>query len=854
MTGAARLVSLKVQGTERPLAMDDPRPRFSWVLEPGDHDVTILTTRVVVQDAAGATVWESGDLPPGVVSARPADDIGWASFTAYDWRVHLDSHVDGREESLAAASTFETGPLDAGAWAPSSWIAGTPGAATTAAPLLRGIAAVPGAFVRARLVVAAGGIASVSVNGSPMDEVLSPGLTNFSERVPFVVHDVTAMLRTGTNVIAASLGRGFFGMTTENTWNWHRAPWHDEPCLRMLLVVDLADGTTVRFGTGPTFLTSRGGTRADSYYEGEVFDARLEPDGWRELDFDDAQWSVAASVEGSGGTLRARPFPGIRVVESVEPASIDARGDGRFVLDFGRQVAGWLRIDVPATEDSGCETTLLSAERLVDGEPVIDTPFSAGDFQLDRVTGAGEAFVWEPSFSYKGFQYVEVRGWPAAELAPDAVVAKVAHTDLDRTAGFACSDPLLTWMHQAAVATIQNNLHHVPTDTPAYEKNGWTGDAALGADMMLRDLDSAALLEDWLETVSDSRNTDGRPPLIAPNPDWVWPEHMSAPPWHAAYTMIPWRIYWATGDDRVLRRHAEGIFKYVRLEHSLAHDGLSDTGLGDYLPPDKRGNPDEDLRVCATIAVHDSTMVAARIATIVGDDGAEREFTARAALIRAAFRREFYDDVHGVVRDGIAGYRQTHNVLALDSHMLAPELETRLAANLAADIDDHRNGHLWVGALGVRRALPVLDLHGHTDTAFRAATATDFPSWGAWREAGATTMWEYWDDQRSRNHYFFGTVDDWLFEHVAGVRPTAPGYGVITVRPDHLRHLGQAAAWIETVRGRLEIEWERGSSDGVCRVRLPHGTDARIELPGQPPQHVQGRRELRFTVDDRRSA
>jgi alpha-L-rhamnosidase len=381
-----------------------------------------------------------------------------------------------------------------------------------------------------------------------------------------------------------------------------------------------------------------------------------------------------------------------------------------------------------------------------------------------------------------------------------------------------------------------------------FEKNGWTGDAQLGADMMLRDLDSVALLEDWCRTLADSRDSDGRPALIAPSPGWHWPDHMEAPPWHSAYVLIPWRIHIATGDLGVLREHADGIYRYVRLEHRVTVDGLASTGLGDYLTPDKAGNPDEDLRVCATASVYDCTVTASRIAAALGHAETAREMDARATEMRRAFLAAFFDDAAGVVRDEIAGYRQTHNILALEAGLIPDDRAADVARALAVDVEDHRQGHLWVGALGVRRALQVLDRYGHCATAFRAATARDFPSWGRWRDEGATTMWEYWNDARSRNHYFLGTVDDWLFGNVAGVESTAPGWRTATIRPRHLGRVAWADAEIETVRGRLAVEWACEGGGGRLRVVVPTGCEIDVHLPGGTHRATSGASEFRFAL------
>ncbi len=843
-----RVTGLLVEGRPEPLGVDVAQPRLRWRLEDAGRALRLLRSRLALRrDGHPDTLW-SATIEGDELGATVVGVEDWRPLTRYRWQVAADVEIDGVAGTLRASSCFETGLLDEQSWHGAQWVTGAQvqEAEAAAAPLLRGALEVRAPVLRARLALAAGGIAAVTVNGVvPGDEVLGPGLTDYRHRVAVAIHDVTATIRPGTNVVAVALGRGFYAMTTENVWGWHRAPWHADPCVRAVLVVETTAGRQV-WRTDADLLSARGGIRADSLLEGEVYDAGREPRGWRREGFDARGWLPARPVPGPAGRPVTRPFPGIRVQETLDPLSARASAPGRWVIDVGRHVAGWVRLQVPAGAPVGARLTLRSTERLLDGRPALSSPLSDGELQLDTLVLDGEPLTWEPQLGYKGFRYVEVEGWPDG-LGPPRLQARVAHADVERTARFACAHDGLDWVHEAVVATMTNNLHHIPTDTPVYEKNGWTGDVALGAQMLLRDLDTVPLLEDWLESVADSCDPSGRPALIAPDPDWVWERHASSPPWHAVLWALPWRIYQATGDDRVLRRHIDGILRYLRLEHASAVDGLSDSGLGDYLAPGTAGNPDEDRRVCGTAAVYEGTRLAARIAALLGRADDAREMRARAELIRSSFRTQLLDPVTRLVHDPVAGFRQTHQVLAISAGLLETEEAARAAEAVAEDVRD-RGDHLCVGALGVRRVLPLLDRYGHGATAFAAATTPTAPGWLAWRAAGASTMWEFWDDRRSRNHYFLGTIDDWLFADVAGLRLGAPGYRRVRVRPEHLCRLDHAEAEIATVRGDVALAWEVERGRGVLRLRLPPGTTAAVELPGAAPVEATGASEHRFAV------
>ena len=829
---------LLVNDVPNPIGISTADLVFRWVALTAVSSVSQRSFRVTVAQTAddlsspAQALCDSGLIADTAQFWRPPGELGLKPSTEYLWRIEVTFAVGAEEVRVTASGTFETTLLSPDDWSDSSWIAGTDTIdESAAAPLLRREFTVEERPSRARLYLAAGGIAVVQLNGADATgEELGPGFADYDQRVQFSTHDVTSLLVVGANVFACELGRGFYGLTTENTWDWHHAPWHSNPCVRAVLLIDYPDGRRTRVSSGPGFRTSDGPTVRDSLYEGEIYDSRYLPAGWSLASFDDAHWRPAAIVAGPRGQLVARPQPPVRIIERMPAADITALSGGRYVVRFSRQIAGWceLRVDAPA----GDEIVLRYGEVLDErGSVQLASPFTAGDLQTDRYIGNGRRDTWSPRFSYKGFQYVEVSGWPEDSLSADAITAIAVHTDASVTSTFECSNPLLTSVHRAVVATMQNNLHHIPTDTPVFEKNGWTGDAQLAADMMLRDLDSVTLMAKWLDDVSDSRTPDGRPALIAPTPGWMWPDRMESPTWHAAYVLVPWRIYWATGDDHILRRHYDGMLAYLRLEHRMSIDHLSTTGLGDYLAPDSSGNPDEDPRVSATAYVYEMTCVMGEISAHLGRPDDAAEMRSERDAIRRAFMGEFFDVDAGDVRDHLVGFRQTHNVLAVAAGLLSPEDEQSAADSLARDIIEVRDSHLWVGALGVRRLLPVLADHGYVDLAYTVATQPTYPGWGAWIVDGSTTLWEHWDGRRSRNHFFLGTIDDWLFSSVIGILPIAPGYDQVIVKPDSLADLTSASGTIKTAHGTLSVRWQRTGASFELFVDAPVGCSGSAILP-----------------------
>ncbi|MHA4816167.1 family 78 glycoside hydrolase catalytic domain [Streptomyces aculeolatus] len=830
-----RLENLRVENKTEPLGVA-VAPRFTWDVVSPLRGVRILTRRVRLR-RGDVVVWDSGVAPAGgaadVSMSCPLEVLD--SDTDY----LVDVFVTTRVGDARATTTFTSGFLHAEDWDGSAWIAAPKHLAGTA-PLFRTEFGVDRPVIRARLYATAGGIVRVHLNGAPAaDDVLGPGITDYDARVPYVVWDVTGRIVQGRNALSVELGRGFYAMTRRNVWNWERAPWRSEPCVRLVAVVE-TDRGTMRFHSAPTWRVTSGQTTYDDLYGGESCDLRATGNGVSEPGYDDSAWLSAQCVSGPRGTLVHRRQQPISVTGEWPAVAVTNPRPGVHVLDFGRVVAGWARVQV--TGPPGATITLRYGEQLEpDGRPNCRDVLGHydGRFQTDRLTLAGTGTeVWEPRFTWKGFRYVEVEGWPGDEQpGPDGVVAKVVHTDVERTGRFRSSSLILDAIHEAAIATILNNLHSIPTDTPMFEKNGWTVDGMLGTEMFLRNLDTHELLAKWLDDIADTRE-DGVPKVIAPHGGWTW-EWSPAPPWHAAYVLIPWWLYLHAGDRRVLEEHYDGIAAYVRIEYNRSPGGIARTTLGDWVSPETDpggGNPPEDLRVAATAYLFCMLRTTAEIATALGRHTDADGLRAMGDRVRDAFLTTFFDIDRCVVRgDGDRGYRQAHNVLALAFRLIPHEAEARVAQGIADDVR-RRGNHLNTGALATKYLLPVLTRHGHAGLALEIAQQRTFPSWGYWLERGATTLWEHWSEEsRSRNHYFLGTIDDWFYTDVVGIHPVRPGYAVFDVHPRLMRHLERAEASLRCPFGRITVRWRVSAETNSMDVIVPVGTRASVVLPSAVP-------------------
>jgi alpha-L-rhamnosidase len=847
-TTAPEITAILVERADRPLGID-VSPRISWTIRSDLIDITVISAAVTVSHN-GSPVWTSLPLLAdfGLFEVEcPRDTL--SPDTRYDIDVTIETSIG----QARGVSCFRTGFFDERDWQASQWIS-APAELAGAAPMLRAEFDAPAQTDSARLYLAAGGFARVLINGAPVSaDVLGPGITAYNHRVQYVVWEVAPLLRDGANVLTVELGKGFYGMTERNIWEWEAAPWKAAPCVRLTIEADGPSGSRRLLASSEDFTVIAGPTRYDDLYGGETFDGRLDVPTASGVEFDDSTWRRATAVSGPLGRLLHQRQPGIRVVNSFS-GTVTSHASGRLVVDFGRIIAGWVRLEVSGP--AGHTIEMRYGEKLTaDGRPNDDDPlhYYNGRFQLDRLTLSGGEQQWESRFGWKGFRYVEITNWPGDAPHDEQITAREAHSDVAVSGRFTTSDPVMQAVHDLTVRTILNNLHSIPTDTPKYEKNGWTADGMIGTEMMLLNLDAHEFLAKWVDDIADSRDGLGVPSVIAPRGGWTY-DWTPAPPWHAAYVMIPWWLYRYGGDTRVLRDHFDGILAYLAVELQRSDQGIAATTLGDWVSPQTSpagGNPPEDLRVCATVYLHLMLETAAAMARVLDRETDAAALTEQAAFVRTAFLARFVDVEATLVRGvGDDGYRQSHNVLALAHGLLPVELRQSVADRLARDVRE-RAVHLNTGVLSTKYLLPVLTEFGHADLALALAQQTTFPSWGHWVERGATTLWEHWhEDARSHGHFFLGTVDDWFYNSVLGLRVDDMRAGRITVRPAVIGAVDSASGVVHTPYGAVSIDWR--VVDGTCEVTLqvPVGLRAHVVLPGVLAHDIgNGRHEYRFPVE-----
>ncbi|GAA1776599.1 family 78 glycoside hydrolase catalytic domain [Streptomonospora arabica] len=863
-TSAASPIDLRVEDTPSPLGIDVAQPRLSWRLKAHKrapdqtaYQVQVAGSRSALVDG-DADVWDSGRVEKSASAHIPYTGRNLESATRYHWRVRVWG-TNGAASKWSSPSWWETALLDDTAWTGAEWISrdpdpGSPGADHPPAPRFRREFDSNGRVSKARLYLSGLGYSVAQINGRRVGTaVLDPGQTDYSDTALYVTHDVTELVDKGKNAIGVELGRGFYGISTGNSWNWDSAPWWSDPELRALLVITHPDGSTTRVTSDEEWETSaEGPTRYDEVFAGETYDARREQPGWSRPDYDGADaWDAAELSEGPDGSLRARPHEPVRVTETLTPVEITEPEPGVHVFDLGAQIAGWARLKVRG--EAGTEVTMRYGERLGDDGlvrvPQYDNFHDVPRAQTDTyVLGRGKRpEVWEPSYTYKGFRFVEVRGLPS-EPTKATVQGRRTHNDFASIGHFDSSSELLNTIRDNTRRALLNNHQHVPTDTPVYEKAGWTGDAQLTASTMSYEFDTSRFHRKFLNDLLDAQKPSGELPTIVPTPGWSyegspgWPAVQGpTPAWDMALFVLSRNLYETEGDVGVLERHYDGMQRYFSwLESRRDADDLYPVGLGDWVAPG--GNPPEGPVLSSTAHAYRMASLLADTAKILGDGEQASAYRKRADKIRDAFNTAFLDKEAGLYRTpGVGEYRQTSNILPLAFGLVPKKQVDSVVGNLVADIRE-RGDRLDTGVVGTRYLLPVLTQHGEIDVAYAVATQTKEPSWGYWIELGRTSLQEHWNaDTRSLNHHFFGSIGHWMFADLAGITASRPGYATARIKPHIPSGLNHAEAGTQTVRGKVASSWRRDGEGGLrLKAVVPPNAEGEIHVPllGRRAEHV----------------
>jgi alpha-L-rhamnosidase len=660
---------------------------------------------------------------------------------------------------------------------------------------------------------------------------------------------VTPLLASGANAIGATLGDGWY--RGHLGFSGKRNNYGTRLGLLAQLVVRYADGRTQVVGTDGQWKAATGPIVMSDIYDGETYDARLEREGWNRARYDDRAWRAVRTIGGITATLIAPSGPPVRRVQELKAVKLLRTPAGETVFDLGQNMVGWVRLEVRGP--AGTTVRLRHAEVLDKAGNVYTENLRGARAAVQYTLKGGAQETYEPHFTFQGFRYVAVEGYPGTPTL-DAITGVVIHSDMQPTGRFESSNVLVNQLQSNIVWGERGNFLDVPTDCPQRdERLGWTGDAQVFARTAAFNMDVSGFFAKWLGDLAADQKTDGSMPSVIP--DVLSRGNASAggsAGWADAAVIVPWTMYHAYGDARLLERQYPSMRAWVEYVRGRAGESrLWNSGwhYGDWLAfattrSDYPGaTTDKDLIATAYFA--HSTDLLARSAEALGKTNDARDYRALFDQIRAAFQREF------VTSSGrLTSNTQTAYVLALDFGLLPETMRAEAARRLAADVAAMR--HLTTGFLGTPALTRTLSENGYLDAAYGLLLNERYPSWLYPVKHGATTIWERWDGQKpdgtfqdkgmnSFNHYAYGAVGDWMYRVVAGLDtdPAQPGYKHLVVRPQPGGGFAFARAALTTPYGDAASGWSLAGDTLRVTVHVPANARATVHLPAARVEQVR---------------
>lgn len=834
-----RVQKLLCENLVNPVGIDALQPRFSWQLSGEGRNLKQTAYELKVLSGS-KTVWNSGkvgsDQSVFVEYAGKALEAG----KKYTWQVKVYDQ-NGKAGAWSETAFFRMGMLSKNNWK-AQWI--TPGYeedSLRASPLFRKQFKSSRKIIAATANITSHGMYEAFINGKRVgDAYLTPGWTSYNTRLQYQSYDVTPLLNKGDNAIGVILGngwyRGIMGFSNQ------KDIYGKDLALLFQLEIEYSDGSKEQIISDGSWKSSTGAIVYSEIYNGETIDARKAKNGWNNINFDDRNWYGVKEAKFSKDNLIATENEPVRKQETFNPVKIITTPKGEKVIDFGQNLVGWVVMKIKGK--AGDRIVLSHAEVLDKQGNFYTDNLRAAKAQNTYILKGGEEETFEPHFTWQGFRYLRVEGI-SGELNPNNFTAVALYSDMATSGTFKSSNPLVNQLQHNIRWGQRGNFLDVPTDCPQRdERLGWTGDAQVFSRTAAFNMNVHSFFSKWLKDL-EADQLDGQVPHVVPN--IIGKNNVNSTGWADAATIIPWNLYLAYGDKKVLETQYSSMKAYVESIRRIAKNDLWNSGFhyGDWLyfrpvddDNDGRSAVTDKYLIAQCFYAH-STQLLINTAQVLNRQDDVQQYTELLKRIKTAFMNE-YVSPNGRLTSGT----QTAYVLALNFDMMPEDQRQQAAARLAENIKTY--GHLTTGFLGTPYLCHVLTRFGYNDLAYKLLLNDKFPSWLYPVRMGATTIWERWDGikpdgtfqsvgMNSFNHYAYGAIGDWMYRKMAGIDTfeDGAGYKHIRIQP----HIGggftHAAASLETYYGKVSNEWKIENGKLKMDVSIPVNTYATIYVPAK---------------------
>ena len=671
-------------------------------------------------------------------------------------------------------------------------------------------------FKSAKVYICGLGYGYYYINGKKItQDLFTAPVSDYNKTLWYNSYDVTEFLQTGENIFTVICGNGFYNEPFKTPWNHNEAKWRDNP--KFILKLEI-DGKTGLVSDNTWKCTADTPVVFNQLRSGEHFDSRLFDPKFNQLDFDDSGWGYAIIDDTPPkGVFRECLCEPVRECAEYKTINTVQTGPKKYVFDIGQNISGYVRLKVkPENGQNGDAFIIRYAEQANDDYSLqfngMREFYPNSEFMTDKFICNGNDFIWNPMFTYHGFRYIEIDG--IKNPASDTVTGIFVHQDIKTISDFECSDKVLNELFKIGRMATYSNLFYMPTDCPTREKLGWANDAQASAEQMLTNFDIVNLFRKWHTDIFDSMREDGSVPGIIPSNGWGY-EWGNGPVSEGILFEIPYRIYWHTGDKSPLIQSLPYFKRYFEfLESRKESDGLINFGLDDWACPEPTKTPGKLINQAFLVKF---LRIASTAAKFAGDDNlCEKYHTEQNNAVKL-----FYDNY---INQGGTCKINEQTALAMTIVRICGPLEPlkQQLKKLVEDRDFHHN----CGMVGLPHLYAALNMCGLSEYAYKIITAKGYPSYKRWIDCGATTLWETWQPGNSKNHHMYSDFMSWIMKTLVGINIAEAGYEKIEIKPEFISDLDFCRGYIDTPKGKIEVDWKRTDGKIVLEISIPENIEA----------------------------
>lgn len=830
------LIDFEIEYQKQPLGLDVMKPAFSWKL--------ISTNQHVVQKAyaievltQGRKIWETG-----LVESKQSLYINYEGpelqpQTKYEVKLQVE---DSWGELASAQSSFETGLLTYENF-DGEWITHSFSQDEEACVVFLRNFQTSKKIVKARAYISALGIYEAHLNGQRIgDAYFTPGWTSYQERLQYQTYDITEMIQEN-NELKITVGNGWF----KGILGFYGQGNHYGKQTAIIAMVDLffEDGTSKRISTNEDWRCTTAEHRYNDIYNGEIIDFSLILGTPQEVKLFPHSKKILVGQENEP----------VRITERLAVKKVFQTPNGEMVLDFGQNMSGIVELKIKRPK--GTKITIRHGE-ILDGDGNLFTTNLRTAKATDIFITSGNEDIFLPAFTFHGFRYISVEGLDRIE--PDDFTACVLHSDLTQTGTFSSSNQEITKLWENIDWTMRSNYFDIPMDCPQRdERLGYTGDCEIFLPTACYYKNVALFYRKWLRDLRVEQGPTGAVYLTVPD---ILKTDTCVQIWHEAATIVPWQIWQTYGDKRVLQEQYESMKMSVTYTQSLTGNDVllnsfNSSQFGDWLSLDApkgplrkipegilRPSPDEkvgatDVYFLANVYYLYSIDIMIQTAEILGQVGDKEFFEKLYQDVLTKIRQEYVTATGRLVSETQTAYTMALYFNIIEDQQKREETIERLVLNLIKN-----KKHLMTGFSGTEYIMKVLSNNGLHQLAGDILLKDDCPSWLYSVKLGATTIWELWDgvnpdgsinlfNMNSFNQFGFGTVGDWIFSELCGIKATSPGYQSFSLKPRPVKGIPDFKASYQTPYGQIKCEVVCGSEMITIDVQVPANTTAELSLP-----------------------